>query len=149
MGDQTEVEMQWWWSRDEERFHGPCHSRADAIMEAWADDEDQGAYICQASQGPWRSELFDVDRLAEMFDAANEEGSDPDGDPPSEALSTDQWQAICKRLNNVVRLAIRNIGVMSWGFTEQTGCDYVAIPAAFAMATALRSASKLAEERGE
>lgn len=121
----AETRLSWWWSRDDERFYGPNYSRADAIMDAWADDPDQGAWICQASPGKWRTEIIDAEWLGEAFDDANEEMSDPDGDGPSHMLTEAEWRKLAKRLNEIVRATIREKGLMAWGFDNQHPSEWV------------------------
>jgi hypothetical protein len=137
--DDTETRRSWWWSRDEERYFGPCGSRADAIMEAWADDPDQGAHICRAACGKWRTDIIDPDVLAEAFDDANEEQCDPEGDPAS-AMGVD-WAKLAKELNRVIYVAIRAQGSAAWAFEHQTNGEWVNIPAMWALADAPEEAS--------
>lgn len=127
-----EHRVSWWWSRDEERFYGPSHSRADAIMDAWADDAEQGAYVCQAVQGQWHTALFDGDDIAERFDDANEEHSDPDGDGPSCLLDQAGWGKLAEQVNQIVRAAVQRAGTCAWAFASQTPSEWVNIPAIWA-----------------
>ena len=127
----TEPKLSWWWSRDEERFHGPAYSRADAIMEAWADDSEQGAFICQAAQGEWRTNIIEADHLQEWFDDANDEHADPDGDPPSTMIPPEKWEALVATLNRAIQTAVRAEGTLAWGFVSQTPSEWVDIPTAW------------------
>lgn len=126
--------LQWWWSRDDERFHGPAHSKAAAIMEAWADDPDQGTFICQAACGTWRTAILAGDDLAERFDEANEDSADPDGDPPSDGVA--DWEKLATRLYHIVRNAIREKGLTSWAFVDRRPSEWVEIPKMWAAAEA-------------
>jgi len=131
---EAEPKLSWWWSRDDERFYGPCHSRADAIMDAWADDADQGAYICLAATGEWRTDIIDADVLAEAFDDANYEQADPDGDPASALMGSEEWKKLAERLNQIVRSAIRDVGLASWGFQHQHPSEWIDIAKMWAAA---------------
>jgi hypothetical protein len=124
-----EATMDWWWSRDEERFTGPCSSRAEAIMEAWADDADQPCYICQAEQGAIRTDIFQGYRIAEDFDDANEENCDPDGDGISSWTKAEKWHSLADRLNGIVGAFARENGLRSWAFKNQTALEFIDIPA--------------------
>jgi hypothetical protein len=105
-------------------------------MDAWSDDSDQGAFICQATQGAWRSDVIDGDQLAEWFDDANEDHRDPDGDAPSVCMSAEKWQGLADRMNRVLKAAIQQEGLLAWGFTSQTESEWVDIPTAWAAAEA-------------
>jgi hypothetical protein len=109
-------------------------------MDAWADDVDQGAYVCQAASGEWRTEIVDHDWLADAFDDANDEHADPDGDPPSSLLAGDAWKTLAERLNRIVRSAIRDAGLTAWGFDHQHPSEWVNIPAMWAAAEAADAA---------
>lgn len=113
----------WWWSTDEERYRGPCSSRADAIMEAWGDTagETQVVFICQATQeGALHTDIFDGWRVADLFDDQNEEARDPDGDALSADVKQSEWDALAKRLNAQVAAFCRDHGLKSWAFRDQT-----------------------------
>lgn len=115
----------WWWSTDQERFHGPCSSRADALLEAWAEEADV-AFVCQATQAnALCTDIFDGWRLAETFDDCNEESHDPDGDPLSASVSPTKWDALAKRLNVLVAGFVRDSGIKSWAFEDQTKTEEV------------------------
>ena len=117
----------WWWSMNEERYHGPCDSRADAILEAWADQAGEGeVFILQATQEQnLCTDIFRGDRLAEMFDDANEEVQDPDGDGLSCDIKDHDWSALATRLNNIMATFIREHGLQSWAFANQTRAEVV------------------------
>lgn len=126
--------LRWWWSRDEERFYGPCFSRSEAIMEAWADDPDQGAWICRAAAGEWSCRIIDGEQLQDMFDDANEERGDPDGDVPSAGFPAAAWAKLATDVNDLVRQMVRRHGSASWGFAHQEGAEWVDIPRMWAAA---------------
>lgn len=117
----------WWWSTDEERYHGPCNSRGDAIMEAWADLGGEGAvFIVQATQEHnLNTDLFDGLRLAEMFDDANDEAQDPDGDGIAINAKDGAWENLAKRLNATMAAFVRDQGLTSWAFGDQTASETV------------------------
>lgn len=104
----------WWWSTDEERYHGPSTTRAEALMEAWSNGNTGQVHICQATSGGFNTDLFDD--VAEMFDDANEDRGDPDGDPPSEWIKAVEWMKVAERLNHVFKVFIREQGITSWAF---------------------------------
>lgn len=116
----------WWWSHDEECYHGPCHSRSGAIMEAWSDYPEKGyVHLAQAIHGDLRTDIFDSDRLQEQFDEANEEVQDPDGNALSEQIPVKEWSKLAKRFGDLLAETVRQNGVRSWGFTEMTGVETV------------------------
>ena len=110
----------WWWSTDEERYHGPYSSRGDAIMEAWAEDQLATIYLCQAEQGDLYSDIFDADLVSERFDDANEEAGDPDGDGIAATFPDKAWDDLAKRLNHVVKSFVREHGKVRWMFSDTT-----------------------------
>ena len=108
----------WWWSADEERFHGPCSSRSEAIMEAWADDARDALYLCQATKGDLYTDIFDSDRVSAWFDDANEEAGDPDGDGIAASFPDKAWDDLAKRLNRLIASFVREHGVQTWMFSD-------------------------------
>lgn len=131
-----EPRLSWWWSRDDERFRGPCADRAEAIMEAWSDDPDSGAFICRAAQREWRTGIFDGPTFAELFDDANDEIGDPDGDPPSSILADDEWEAVARHAARFLRNTIRQKGSLAWAFANRHPSEWVDIPAMWRAAEA-------------
>lgn len=128
MSDATlpaEAAWPWWWSADEERYHGPCASRASAIMEAWSDDQMGTIHVCQATQDGLRTSLFDYDRISELFDEANEDMGDPDGDPISEDVKPAEWKKLADSLNHRVEVFIRQQGLKSWAFGKMVNQEAV------------------------
>lgn len=73
--------LQWWWSEDEERCHGPFDSREDALAGAHdgADDEATEVEIFTASRRPLRDDIFRADEEFERFEEHNEECWGEDG----------------------------------------------------------------------
>lgn len=131
----AEERLSWWWSRDDEHFYGPHHSKADAIMDAWGDDPDQGAYVCRAASGEWRTDIIDEGVIADAFDDVNEESANPEGDPPSTIMDPADWKKLADRLNKTVRAAIREKGLTAWAFAQQYPSDWVDIAAMWKAAT--------------
>ena len=115
----------WWWSSDEERFHGPCYSRADAIIEAWAEGRRGTIFICQAVHGELCTDLFDADDLQERFDDANEEAQDGEGDALSSGIPPEAWKKLAEGFDRQVKALVRKHGVSAWTFSGQSGIDQV------------------------
>lgn len=113
----------WWWSTDEERYHGPCTTRGEAIMEAWSNGNTGMVHICQATRGGFATDLFDD--VAEMFDDANEDRGDPDGEPPSEWIKAEEWKKVAQRLNHIFKVFIREQGITSWVFYGMEGQETI------------------------
>jgi hypothetical protein len=115
----------WWWSKDQERYHGPCSDRVDAIMTAWAEDERGPIHVMQAVHDQLNCALYDAGDLAERFDEVNEEAADGDGDPLSEEIPTDGWKAAAKQMEVIIRAAVRKHGVKAWAFGGQTPGEWI------------------------
>ena len=115
----------WWYSSDEERYHGPLYSRADAIMEAWGQDERRPVHIMQAVHASLNTELFDADDVAQKFDEANEEVQDPDGDYFSSQVKSERWQKLADELNARVKAFVRDEGLKAWMFNTRTKGEWV------------------------
>lgn len=115
----------WWWSTDQERYHGPCSSRTDAISEALCEDNFGSVHIMQATHGTLSCDIFDGSEIADAFDNANEEASDGEGDPLSTQIPDEAWAKIAKSVEAQVKVAVYANGVSAWGFSEQTKGEWV------------------------
>ena len=115
----------WWWSTDQERYHGPCSSRSDAIMEAWSEYSEQPAHIIQAEHGEIRCDFVSAGVLAEWFDDANEELADGDSDPLSSGIPDAEWQKLAKTVEGQIRALVHKHGVSAWSFASQTEGEWI------------------------
>ena len=120
----------WWWSADEERFHGPHATRQDAILAAFYQDDGDGPLtrvtVLQAIQGPPRCDLWEGDQLAERFDDINEDLADPDRDRAlAEQIPQATWDAMAAQLTAAVQAAVARAGVTPYMFTSSTGPETI------------------------
>ncbi len=115
----------WWWSKDEERYHGPFDSRHDAIMDAFADGDADGVHIMQAYQDEPRVELWSGSELADRFDEINEDLADPDGDPLATAIPGAKWDNLAAALTARTRAMIRQPGVTSWALSGSGQAEWI------------------------
>ena len=98
---------EWYCSRDGERFDGPCDSREAAIQQGQQDYDGEAFQVAEATTGTLRA-FIDV-HVSEWLDEANEESSDPEGDPISSYVTGDissyvtgdQWKDLFKRFDAV------------------------------------------------
>lgn len=118
-------DLSWWWSTDEERYYGPCATRADAILDAFAEGEAGRIHLMQATQDEPHFELWDGEQLAERFDELNEEHCDPDGDPMSTQVPAEEWNSLAARLTAMTRATIRRKGILRWVFGRTQGGEWV------------------------
>ncbi len=125
--DTQDTKLDWWWGRDEERYHGPCASRVEAVMEAWSDDPWADAYIVQAAHGELNCDLFDGARLADEFDEANYEAADGDGDPLSQSVKGDGWDKLAALMNRMVKAFARDEKITPWNFEVMGTVEHVPI----------------------
>lgn len=124
-GKQEACAWPWWWSTDEERYRGPCSSRADAIMEAWAEDTRGSVHVMQAEHGDVNYCLWDASQIAEQFDEANYEMGDPEGDGLSVGFNDGDFEYISKQLEGAVRAMVRKRGVTAYAFARQTCGEWI------------------------
>lgn len=115
----------WWWSSNQERYLGPAASRTDAIMDAWANGETGAVHVMQAKHDELNCEVYSGSEIADAFDCANEEAQDGDGDPLSSEIPDERWAKIAKSVNHQILMAVREKGVTAWGFSAQTGGEWV------------------------
>ncbi len=115
----------WWYSKDQERYTGPNSSRADALMDAWSNGVTGAIHVMQANHDELSCDVFSGDLIAEAFDDANDEAQDKEGNSLSSEIPTDRWNAIAASVNRQILTAVREKGVVAWGFSAQTEGEWV------------------------
>jgi hypothetical protein len=58
--------MPWWYSQDEERWNGPCDTRAEAVAEGRGEWDGEAFAVCEAEQGPYDLTLDHYDILERL-----------------------------------------------------------------------------------
>jgi hypothetical protein len=125
----TEQVWEWYWSHNEEDYHGPCSSREEAIAEGRYECEaGESFYIAEACRGGLQN--FIGDNLLEWIDDRHYEMSDPDGDPISANIQKAEWNDLQKRLDVASQewAKANNINRHIWAFRAMRNQE--TIPAA-------------------
>jgi hypothetical protein len=124
--DSGQCDWPWWYSTDQERYNGPCADRAEAIVEASAEWPDTAhVHVMQAVHVKVVTDIFDGDRIAEMFDDANEENADGEGDSLSSEITDKEWSDLAAQCGRLVAGLVRRRGVTAWRFAEQTEGEWI------------------------
>jgi len=125
MKEDIKCDWPWWWSKDQERYKGPCSTRTEAICEALSEDHFGSVHVMQAEHGDLRCDIFDGSEIADAFDNANEEAADGDGDPLSTQIPDTTWAKIAKSVEAQVKTAVYANGVSAWGFSAQSAGEWI------------------------
>lgn len=78
--------MRWWYTQDEERWNGPCETRAEAVAEGRGEYDDEGFMVCEAEQGELNLKISPY-CIADWLDDENCDLTDPNGDDTFGAVS--------------------------------------------------------------
>lgn len=123
----------WWVSRDDERYHTECETRAKAVQIA---QDHGGGYIVEA-QKPSSIKLSGYFCVEEFLEGAEEDAMTNHGDPESDmpvfgAVGADQE----KDLQAMVRAAIdawqekHGLVFRGWAFSATRNFEYIPEPSA-------------------
>jgi len=100
MSDQWE----WWWSNNEENYHGPCGSREEAIATGFNELGGEGwLFIVEATKSIPGTDIFDFEHVIEEFCDRNEECWGEEGEPVNGHKFKDK-----KRLEGMLAATLRN-----------------------------------------
>ena len=112
--------MVWWHSQEEERWQGPCKTRAESIDEGRGEYLNETFMVCEAEQDEYDLRLS-ARWLLEELNNRNEEKIDPDGDGIFYPTTNEQDND----LEHMVEAAIRawaekhKISLRAWSFKNQ------------------------------
>lgn len=123
------MSKQWWYSQEDERWHGPCPTRDDAIASGRGEYGGEEFMVMEAETSTIDFHI-DVDTWLESLDDFNSDVLDPEGD----YFVADRVSAIARRdieatLRDVVDrwISKHNIDTVGYTFSQRGPKEWIAV----------------------
>jgi hypothetical protein len=100
VGDLAQV--LWWHTSDEEHLYGGKPTREEAVGAGIDAHDGEPFMVCQGAHFRNRTDIFDIDWVADLFDSANEEYAGED-ETPAERWSGEHRAELERALNAVLK----------------------------------------------